>query len=71
LLMNPDEVLGGISCGFEDDQGHAQRIVEILTVLGGGTCPADAAREITSPYVKLLSHDPDQCECQVLGYTYW
>jgi hypothetical protein len=68
--MDPDEVLGGISCGFEDDRGHAERIAHILAVLGDGSCPADAAREITGPYVKDFAADPDRCECQILGYTY-
>ena len=38
---------------------------------GFPTCPADAAREITGPYVKELSPDPHKCEYQILGYTYW
>jgi hypothetical protein len=71
LLMDPHEVLGGINCDFEDDRGHAERIARILTVLGDDPCPADLAREITGPYVKELSPDPDRCECQILGYTYW
>jgi hypothetical protein len=70
LLIDPDEVLGGINCGFDDDRGHAERIAHILAVLGDGSCPADAAREITGPYVKELSPDPHRFECQVLGYTY-
>jgi hypothetical protein len=70
LLVNPDEVLGGINCGFDDDRGHAQRIAHILAVLGDGSCPAEVAREITGPYVKDLPPDPDKFECQVLGYTY-
>jgi hypothetical protein len=70
LLINPDEVLGGINCGFDDDRGHAERIAHILAVLGDGSCPAHAAREITGPYVKELSPDPNRFEGQVLGYTY-
>jgi len=71
LLLDPDEVLGGIGCGFDDDRGHAERIAQILTILGDGSCTAEVAREITGPYVKELSPDPDRCECQILGYTYW
>ena len=71
LLLHPDEVLGGINCGFDDDRGHAGRISHILTVLGDGSCTTEVAREITGPYVKALSPDPGQCECQILGYTYW
>jgi hypothetical protein len=71
LLMDPDEVLGGISCGFEDDRGHAERIANILVVLGDGTGSADEASEITGPYVKEFSADPDKFECQILGFTYW
>ena len=71
LLIDPDEVLGGINCGFDDDRGHAERIAHILAVLGDGSCPSDAAREITGPYVKELSPDPNRFESQVLGYTYW
>jgi hypothetical protein len=71
LLWHRDEVLGGINCGFDDDRGHAERIAHILTVLGDGSCSAEVAREITRPYVKELSPDPDRCECQILGYTYW
>jgi hypothetical protein len=70
LLIDPDEVLGGINCGFDDDRGHAERIAHILAVLGDGSCTADAAREITGPYVKEFSPDPNRFECQVLGYTY-
>jgi hypothetical protein len=71
LLMEPHEVLGGINCGFDDDHGHAARIAHILAVLGDGSCTADAVREITGPYVKDFSPDPDRFECQILGYTYW
>ena len=71
LLIDPNSVLGGINCDFEDDRGHAERIAHILAVLGDGSCPAEAAREITGPYVKDFSPDPDGFECQVLGYTYW
>jgi len=69
LLMNPDSVLGGM--GFEEDRGHAERIARILTDLGEGTVPPDAARDATRPYVGDLAPDPDRCECQILGYTYW
>ncbi len=70
ILLNPAEVLGGINCGFDDDQGHARRISQILVDLGDGSCSADAIREATGPYVKDLSPDPDKCECQIIGYTY-
>ncbi len=70
LLIDPDEVLGGINCGFADDRGHAERIAQILAVLGDGSCTAEAARDMTGPYVKDLPPDPHQCECQILGYTY-
>ncbi|MDB5352008.1 MAG: hypothetical protein JWN86_3255 [Planctomycetota bacterium] len=70
LLMDPHEELGGINCDIEDDRGHAERIARILTVLVEDPCPADVAREITGPYVKELSPDPEKCECQILGYTY-
>ena len=70
LLMDPHEVLGGINGSFADDTEHAERIAKILAFLGDGSCPADAAREITGPYVKEISTDPDHCECQILGYTY-
>jgi hypothetical protein len=71
LLMDPDEVLGGINGGFADDRGHAERIAQILAILGDGSCSAEAAREATGPYVKDPSSDPDRCEVQILGYTYW
>lgn len=71
LLMDPDEVLGGINCGFADDREHAERLSHILALIGDRSCSAEAAREATGPYVKDLSPDPDQCEVQILGYTYW
>lgn len=70
LFVNPDEVLGGINCDFEDDQGHAVHIAQILATLGDGSCLVEKAIEITAPYVKDFSPDPDRFECQVLGYTY-
>jgi hypothetical protein len=67
LLMDPVEVLGGMS---EDDHVHAGRFTQIFTILGTGGGPPDAARDATRPYVGDLSPDPVRCECQVLGFTY-
>jgi hypothetical protein len=71
LLLHPDEVLGGINCGFDEDRGHAERIADILAVLGDGYCTAEVIRAITGSYVKELSPDPDQCEGQMRGCTSW
>lgn len=71
LLMDPDEVIGGINGGFDDDRGHAGRIARILDVLGDGSCSARAVLEATGPYVKELPPDPDRWEVSILGYTYW
>jgi hypothetical protein len=71
LLMNPNSVLGGMGFDLEDDRGHAERIARILADLGEGTGPPDVARDATRPYVGDFAPDPDRCECQILGYTYW
>jgi hypothetical protein len=68
LLMDPQEVLGGLG---EDDEAHAKRFTEILSTLGDGQGSTDAARAATLPYVGEFETDPDRCVCQVLGYTYW
>ena len=67
LIMNPDEVLGGINCDFDDDRGHAIRLAEILEVLSDDSCSAAMAREATLPYVKELPPDEIGCLWQILG----
>lgn len=71
LLINPNEVLGGVDCAFDDDEGQARRISEILANLGDGSCPTNLARELTVPYVKEFSTDPNRCRGQILGYIDW
>jgi hypothetical protein len=68
LLMDPMEVLGGIS---EDDLIDAERFARIVTLLGSGDEPLELIREATLPYVGDFSPDPDRSECQIIGYTYW
>ena len=68
LLMNPNEVLCGLSGG---DRTHAGRIVEILGLLEDGGFPLDRLREAVRSYAGALDPDSDRCLGQVLGYSYW
>ena len=67
LLMDPEEVLGGMA---GDDLGHAERFAQILTCLGSGEGSSEAIREAARPYVGAFDPNLDRCLYQVIGYTY-
>ncbi len=70
LLMNPDDVIGGMGFGYGDDEEHANRFADILAILGDGEVPTETARAATRCYVGDFASDPSRRECQILGFTY-
>jgi hypothetical protein len=65
LIVNPQEVLGGLSLGDED---HMDAFALALEAVAAGQ-PAEVLR-VTEPYVGKLGDEKKNWECQVFGYTY-
>lgn len=65
LLVDPSEVLGGMSLS---DKEHGQRFERILAALDRGA--AAEVLQVAMPYVGELGTGSGGWECQVFGYTY-
>src|SRR5262249_30080856 len=67
LLMDPRQVLGGIS---HEDAWHAKRFAQIFSLLDSSP-DLKAVLEAVYPYVGSFDPDSDTRLGQVVGYTYW
>ncbi len=67
LLMDPEEVLGG---GSDAEREHATRF-EVLRLLDADPVPLDAVAAEVERYVGPFDPDPERCQGQVFGFTYW
>jgi hypothetical protein len=67
LLLDPEEVLGGMS---QDRSWHAERFARSLGLLDSDRPDPKAVLEATYPYVGSLDSDAERRQEQVVGYTY-
>jgi len=67
LLMDPDEVFGGMS---QNSSWHAERFNRILSLLAIDRPDPKIVLEAIYPYIGNFDSDHDRRRGQVVGYTY-